>query len=202
MIVVGGAQGIYSLPDVLSSGFEAGKRAAEETGGTPQPMALPQTRARRDGPALALYQVPHLKTTMRAPKQFVDLQNDVTAASIELATREGFESIEHIKRYTVMGFGTDQGKLGNINGLAIAARVLNRSIPEVGTTMFRPNYTPVAFGAVTGRHCNELFQPERYTALHQWHVENGAMFEDVGQWSAHGTSRSASMANWKQCIRR
>ncbi|MDF7652023.1 sarcosine oxidase subunit alpha family protein [Pantoea sp. Acro-805] len=182
MIAVGGAQGIYSLPEVLRSGFEAGNRAAVEMGASSQTFALPQSRARRDGSAIALYQVPHLKSTMRAPKQFVDLQNDVTSASIELATREGFESIEHIKRYTVMGFGTDQGKLGNINGLAIAARVLKRTIPDVGTTVFRPNYTPVTFGAITGRHCNELFQPERYTALHQWHVEHGAMFEDVGQW--------------------
>lgn len=182
MLMAGGAQGIYSLAAVLNSGREAGMRAACEAGGQEKAPALPQARTRRDGAAIALYQVPHRKTTLRAPKQFVDLQNDVTAAAIELATREGFESIEHIKRYTVMGFGTDQGKLGNINGLAIAARVLNRTIPEVGTTVFRPNYTPVAFGAITGRHCNELFQPERYTALHQWHVEQGAMFEDVGQW--------------------
>ncbi|MDN3523351.1 glycine cleavage T C-terminal barrel domain-containing protein, partial [Halomonas ramblicola] len=106
----------------------------------------------------------------------------VTAAAIELATREGFESIEHVKRYTAMGFGTDQGKLGNINGMAIAARCLGKSIPEVGTTVFRPNYTPVTFGAIVGRHCRELFDSERYTALHQWHLEHGAEFEDVGQW--------------------
>ncbi|WP_380180810.1 sarcosine oxidase subunit alpha family protein [Kalamiella sp. sgz302252] len=182
MIAAGGAHGCYSLADVIQEGGNAGLRAAEETGGKITAVKLPQAKQRRDGAAMALYQVPHSKPTMRAPKQFVDLQNDVTAASIELATREGFESIEHIKRYTVMGFGTDQGKLGNINGMAIAARVLGRSIPEVGTTVFRPNYTPVAFGAITGRHCNDLFQPERYTALHQCHVEFGAEFEDVGQW--------------------
>ncbi len=182
VLFAGGVQGIYSLPAVLSSGKEAGMRAAAEVGGEAVEITLPKARARADGPAVALYQVPHSKTTLRAPQQFVDLQNDVTAASIEVATREGFESIEHIKRYTVMGFGTDQGKLGNINGLAIAARVLQRSIPEVGTTVFRPNYTPVTFGAIVGRHCGALFQPERYTALHQWHVEQGATFEDVGQW--------------------
>ena len=86
--------------------------------------------------------MPHDKNTARAPKQFVDQQNDVTAAGIELATREGFESVEHVKRYTALGFGTDQGKLGNINGLAIAARSLGISISEMGTTMFRPvSYT-------------------------------------------------------------
>jgi sarcosine oxidase subunit alpha len=112
----------------------------------------------------------------------VDFQNDVTAAAIELATREGFESIEHVKRYTALGFGTDQGKLGNINGMAIAAKSMNKTVPETGTTIFRPNYTPVSFGAIAGRHCGDLFDPERYSAMHEWHVSHGAKFEDVGLW--------------------
>ncbi|ATJ81792.1 sarcosine oxidase subunit alpha family protein [Halomonas beimenensis] len=178
----GGAQGVYATGRVLADGVAAGARAAEEVGFAAAEVRLPQVAERRDGAAVALYQVPHEKPTLRAPKQFVDLQNDVTAAGIELATREGFESIEHVKRYTAMGFGTDQGKLGNINGMAIAARCLGRPIPEVGTTVFRPNYTPVTFGAIVGRHCRDLFDPERYTAMHQWHVEHGAEFEDVGQW--------------------
>ncbi|HHQ5723350.1 TPA: sarcosine oxidase subunit alpha family protein [Klebsiella variicola subsp. variicola] len=182
MLIVGSARGSYRLSDVLREGAEAGSKAAQETGGNAGQIDLPQARQQQEGAALALYQVPHPKPTLRAPKQFVDLQNDVTAASIELATREGFESIEHIKRYTVMGFGTDQGKLGNINGMAIAARCLGRTIEQTGTTTFRPNYTPVAFGAITGRHCGELFDAERYTALHSWHVQQGAKFEDVGQW--------------------
>ncbi len=178
----GGTRGLYATADVLADGVAVGVHAAQETGFEAAEVSLPQAAARRDGAACALYQVPHEKPTLRAPKQFVDLQNDVSAAGIEVATREGFESIEHVKRYTAMGFGTDQGKLGNINGMAIAARFLKRSIPEVGTTVFRPNYTPVTFGAIVGRHCRELFDPERYTALHSWHVENGAEFEDVGQW--------------------
>ena len=178
----GGANGCYALGDVLAAGVEAGIKAAAAMGHAVQTVNLPSAERLQQGPAVALFQVPHEKPTLRGPKQFVDLQNDVTAAGIELATREGFESIEHIKRYTAMGFGTDQGKLGNINGMAIAARCLNRSIPEVGTTVFRPNYTPVTFGAIVGRHCRDLFDPERYTALHQWHVERGAEFEDVGQW--------------------
>ncbi len=104
-----------------------------------------------------MFQVPHEKPTARAPKQFVDPQNDVTAAAIELACREGFESIEHVKRYTALGFGTDQGKLGNINGLAIAARAQGKSIADTGTTMFRPNYTPVTFApspAATAGTCS------------------------------------------------
>ncbi len=208
----GGAQGITATAEVLADGVAAGRQAASDAGFEAASVCLPQVAARRDGAACALYQVPHEKAALRAPKQFVDLQNDVTAAGIELATREGFESIEHVKRYTAMGFGTDQGKLGNINGMAVAARCLGKSIPEVGTTVFRPNYTPVTFGAIVGRHCRELFDPERYTPMHQWHVEQGAEFEDVGQWkrpwyfpqvrpdAANGERESMAEAVARECL--
>lgn len=181
-IDAGAVNGVFALGDVLANGFEAGAKAAAETGYKAVSGSLPQAEVRQEEPMLALFQVPHDKSTARAPKQFVDLQNDVTAAGIELATREGFESVEHVKRYTALGFGTDQGKLGNINGLAIAARSMGISIVQMGTTMFRPNYTPVTFGAVAGRHCGELFDAKRYTAMQAWHVKSGAEFEDVGQW--------------------
>ena len=96
------------------------------------------------------------------------MQLDVTAASIELAVREGYESVEHVKRYTAMGFGTDQGKLGNINGMAILANTLGQTIAETGTTIFRPAYTPVTFGAIAGPDVGDFFDPERYTAMHYW----------------------------------
>ncbi len=207
----GSARGIHDLASGMADGVAKAAQALEALGYSAKVVELPQVDARREGPACALYQVPHEKPTLRAPKQFVDLQNDVTAGGIELATREGFESIEHVKRYTAMGFGTDQGKLGNINGMAIAARCLGKTIPEVGTTVFRPNYTPVTFGAIAGRHCRDLFDPERYTALHQWHVENGAEFEDVGQWkrpwyfpqvrqgSANGERESMAEAVAREC---
>ncbi|MFT0632500.1 sarcosine oxidase subunit alpha [Pseudomonas sihuiensis] len=181
-IDAGAVNGVLALGDVLANGFEAGAKAAAEAGYKAVSGSLPQAEVRQEEPMLALFQVPHDKSTARAPKQFVDLQNDVTAAGIELATREGFESVEHVKRYTALGFGTDQGKLGNINGLAIAARSMGISIVQMGTTMFRPNYTPVTFGAVAGRHCGELFDAKRYTAMQAWHLKNGAEFEDVGQW--------------------
>ncbi|WP_277960602.1 sarcosine oxidase subunit alpha [Pseudomonas sp. RIT-To-2] len=181
-VCVGGVNGVFNLADALSDGFEGGARAAAEAGFKIVEGTMPKALARQEEATVALFQVPHDKSTARAPKQFVDQQNDVTAAAIELATREGFESVEHVKRYTALGFGTDQGKLGNINGLAIAARSRGISITEMGTTMFRPNYTPVTFGAVAGRHCGHLFEPVRFTALHAWHVKNGAEFEDVGQW--------------------
>ena len=181
-VCAGAMNGVFALGDVLADGFEAGAKASAEAGFTPVSGELPKVFGRHEEPSIALFQVPHEKPTARAPKQFVDQQNDVTAAGIELATREGFESVEHVKRYTALGFGTDQGKLGNINGLAIAARSMGISIPQMGTTMFRPNYTPVTFGAVAGRNCGALFDPVRYTALHSWHLKNGAEFEDVGQW--------------------
>jgi len=182
-LTAGGVNATYDLKGCLEEGAKAGAQAATNAGFT-NTVDLPHfdVKVIQEGAAMALFHVPHIHPTSRAPKQFVDFQNDVTAAGIELATREGFESIEHVKRYTAMGFGTDQGKLGNINGMAIAAKSMNQSIPETGTTVYRPNYTPVTFGAIAGRHCRELFDPKRFTAIHDWHVKNGALFEDVGQW--------------------
>ena len=181
-LIAGGISGIYSLTDVFESGIKAGMQAVENLGRPATSVSAPEIEPISEGAAMALYHIPHTKPTSQAPKQFVDYQTDVTAAGIELACREGLESIEHVKRYTAMGFGTDQGKVGNINGMAITAKALNKSIPDTGTTIFRPNYTPVTFGAIAGRDCGELFDPKRYTAMHKWHLERGAKFEDVGQW--------------------
>ena len=129
-----------------------------------------------------MWLVPGRKRPGHGAKQFVDPQNDVTAGDILLAAREGFRSVEHVKRYTAMGFGTDQGKLSNINGMGILAQALSQDIKATGTTTFRPNYTPVTFGTVAGRDVGALFDPVRKTALHEWHVAKGALFENVGQW--------------------
>ena len=115
-------------------------------------------------------------------RRFVDFQNDVTSADIALAAREGYESVEHLKRYTTLGMGTDQGKTGNVPGLAILSETLGVPIHEVGTTTFRPPYDPVTFGAIAGRDVGSLADPVRRTPIHAWHEENGAVFEDVGQW--------------------
>ena len=165
----------------MKEGTEQGLAATRNAGIEVADCNAPETAVFNEDAPQALFHIPHTQSTSRGPKQFVDFQNDVTASAIELATREGFESIEHVKRYTAMGFGTDQGKTGNINGMAIAAKSLNKTIPETGTIL-RPNYTPVTFGAITGRNVGDLFDPERYTAVHRWHVEQGALFEDVGQW--------------------
>ncbi len=182
MIATGACNGIYDLSDIVESAAKAGCEAANKSGFKAKRALLPKAEKGQQADNMPLYLIPHTQKTSRAPKQFVDFQLDVTASGIELAVQEGFESIEHVKRYTAMGFGTDQGKLSNINGMAIAARKLGQTIPETGTTVFRPNYTPVTFGAIVGRNANAFFDPERYTAMHQWHVENGAEFEDVGQW--------------------
>ncbi|MFP8967031.1 sarcosine oxidase subunit alpha [Pokkaliibacter sp. CJK22405] len=181
-LCAGAVQGKFTLESCLSDGIEQAATALTSLGKAVPSIEVPEVTVLKEGKAMALFQVPHAKSTSRGPKQFVDLQNDVTAAGIELATREGFESIEHVKRYTAMGFGTDQGKLGNINGMAIAAKALGKTIPETGTTIFRPNYTPISFGAVVGRDAGHLFDVKRYTAMHPWHLANGALFEDVGQW--------------------
>ena len=181
-LIAGAINGSFALNACLQEGTEQGLAAVRNAGFETPDCATPETAAIAEDSPMALFHIPHSKSTSRAPKQFVDFQNDVTASAIELATREGFESIEHVKRYTAMGFGTDQGKTGNINGMAIAAKSLNQTIPETGTTIFRPNYTPVTFGAIAGRNVRELFDPERYTAIHRWYIEHGALFEDVGQW--------------------
>src|SRR5919197_1098784 len=103
-------------------------------------------------------------------KAFVDLQMDVTAADIALAHREGYESVEHLKRYTTLGMGTDQGKTSNFAALSAMAALRNAAIPQTGTTTFRPPYTPVAIGALAGRATGKHFKPIRRTPMHDWHV--------------------------------
>ena len=115
-------------------------------------------------------------------KSFVDYQNDATAKDIKLALREGFKSIEHVKRYTTTGMGTDQGKLGNMHALGIISETADAKMGELGTTTFRPPYTPLTFGTIVGRNVGEYFDIFRRTPIHDWHVDNKAEFENVGQW--------------------
>ena len=117
-----------------------------------------------------------------AGKAFVDWQNDVTAADLGLAVREGFRSIEHIKRYTTTGMATDQGKTSNLNALAIAAQQLGRAIPEVGLTTFRLPYLPVGFGGLAGYARGDYFAPVRKTPMYDWAAARGAVFEPVSMW--------------------
>ncbi len=122
------------------------------------------------------------KKNIGKSKMFVDFQNDVTAKDIKIALSEGFQSIEHVKRYTTNGMATDQGKTSNVNALGIISELTGQDISDLGTTTFRLPYTPVTFGAMAGRFVKEFFDIERTTSIHSWHVRNNALFEDVGQW--------------------
>jgi sarcosine oxidase subunit alpha len=178
----GASNGTFGLDFALAEGREAGKSAAAQSGFRRRATGgAPKVDVRRMQPMLALWQVP-LPPGVRPDKSFVDFQNDVTAADIRLAAREGYRSVEHTKRYTTTGMGTDQGKTSNVNSLAILGDALGRDIPDVGTTTFRAPYTPVTFGTLAGRDLGALMDPVRRTAMYAWHAANGAMWEDVGQW--------------------
>ncbi len=115
-------------------------------------------------------------------KSFIDLHNDVTTKDLKQAINEGYDRIEHLKRYTTNSMGTDQGKISSINSLGIVSKILNKKISEVGTTTYRPPYAPLSFAAIAGRSTYEYYDPERKTPIHNWHKKNNAVFEDVGQW--------------------
>ena len=178
---VGACNATFDLAGALAEGDAAGRAAATAAG-----FAAPKARtyAVSDGlPAFgAVHLGPPATHTDRRAKAFVDFQNDVCAKDVSLAVQEGMRSIEHIKRYTTTGMATDQGKLSNMNALGIAAAALKKPIPAVGLTTFRPPYTPVTFGAFAGPARGDLFDPIRRTPIHEWAAENGAAFEDVGQW--------------------
>ncbi len=178
----GSCNGEWSLQGCLQQGRDAGAAAAKRCDFEPAELAVPDLDNGESFGIEALWRVPAEASPDSCPKQFVDFQNDTSVADIRLAVREGYRNVEHVKRYTALGFGTDQGKLGNINGMAILAECLEQTIPATGTTTFRPAYTPVTFGTLAGSNVGDLFEPIRTTALHAWHKAAGAPFEVVGQW--------------------
>ncbi len=179
---VGACNGSFDLAACLREGHAAGREAAAAAGFRAPAGRAPSAEVREQGPLRPLWVVPPARVDGPTNKHFVDFQHDVTAADVGLAAREGYVSVEHLKRYTTTGMGTDQGKTSNVNALAILAQTLGEPVPAVGTTTFRPPYTPVTFGALAGRDIDDIADPVRMTAMHWWHVEHGARFEDVGQW--------------------
>ena len=161
---VGAANGALRLPEALA-----------DAGGPPAVAAA-------EGPMAPVWVMPQGAPPALRFKAFLDYQNDVKVSDVQLAAREGYESVEHTKRYTTLGMATDQGKLSNINGLAILSDALGQAIPVTGTTTFRPPYTPISFGAIAGEARGEIFQPLRRTPMHEWHEANGAHWEPVGLW--------------------
>ena len=180
----GACNGTFTLADCLAEGARAGAEAAAAAGFKATPATSPAIGT--VGIAvpyrtMEIWEVPsgRAKGSVRA---FVDLQNDVQAKDLQLAVKEGYRSIEHAKRYTTMGMGTDQGKTVSANAFGIVSSALGKSIPETGVTTYRQPFKPVTFGALAGQHGRALYAPRRTTPMHDWHVEQGAIFEPVGEW--------------------
>ncbi|MFD7600385.1 sarcosine oxidase subunit alpha family protein [Streptomyces mirabilis] len=177
--VVGSASGVLDPAEVLAQGAAAGARAIEAEGYTPQAPRLPALAARpRQTSAMHVYVVPGASNAPR----FVDLQRDVTVDDLARAAGAGLRSVEHTKRYTTAGTANDQGKTSGVLASGVVAELLGVDISALGTTTFRPPYTPVSFAALAGRDRGALSDPVRTTAIHEWHVAHGALFENVGQW--------------------
>ena len=200
----GAARGVFDLAGCIADGVRAGSDAAAAAGfraGAPQPP--PAADEPPEAPLQPLWWV-----RGGAGKAFVDFQNDVTAADLGLAAREGYVAAEHAKRYTTLGMATDQGKSANVNGLAILAEARGDAIPEVGITTFRPPYTPVAIGSFAGHARGRHYQPTRRTAIHGWHERRGAVFVEAGHWlrpqyyPAGGEDVAAATAREALAVRR
>jgi sarcosine oxidase, subunit alpha len=186
--VAGAARGVFGLDDCVADGGRAGAKASSAAG----------FRSDRDvrragtvdvglgdgGPVRPLWLAPGQSGEPADwDEHFVDLQRDQTVADVWRATGAGMRSVEHVKRYTSIGTGNDQGKTSGVNAIGVIAQALGSTGPEeVGTTTYRPPYTPVSFAALAGRERGDLFDPQRTTPVHSWHVEHGAEFELVGQW--------------------
>ncbi len=180
---IGAGNGSFELATALREAVRAGHQAASLTGHRSSMAAAPAVvMTKQSWQPLAAWKLPNGHAAGKGPKAFVDFQNDVTATDIGMAAREGYQSVEHLKRYTTTGMGTDQGKTSNINALAILAEALGHDIPAVGTTTFRMPYSPANIGAIAGRDIGALFDPVRRTRMDAWHQAAGATFEHVGQW--------------------
>ena len=180
-VSVGSCNGTFSLNEILDETFIKIKKALINFDISIKPEQRYKSKLTKNSEHKNVWVIPSPKKIGKT-KMFIDLQNDVTSKDIKLALREGFQSIEHVKRYTTTGMATDQGKTSNINALGIISDTANKKIEDLGTTTFRLPYTPVTFGALAGRHIKEFFDIERKTPMHSWHINNGALFEDVGQW--------------------
>ncbi|WP_299749046.1 sarcosine oxidase subunit alpha family protein [uncultured Tateyamaria sp.] len=192
MTVAGAASGLFSTHGALKSGADAARKALGLKGRAP---AVPEAE---DAP---ITQTPfwYVEGCSRA---WLDQQNDVTVKDVKLSHQEGFRSVEHLKRYTTLGMATDQGKTSNIGGLAIMAELAGKSIPEVGTTIFRPPYTPTAIGTLAGRMRGKEFHPTRLTPSHYWAEERGAVFVEVGNWLRAQWFPLPGETHWRQSVDR
>ncbi len=196
MSVAGAANGDFSTAAALRAGAEGAVAALSELGIEAKAADLPEAE---DAPVNV---TPFWYVKEGKGRAWLDQQNDVTVKDVKLAHQENFRSVEHLKRYTTLGMATDQGKTSNMGGLAILAELAGKQIPEVGTTMFRPPYTPVSFGVMAGRSVGEEFRPTRKTPSHKWAEEQGAVFVEVGQWLRAQWFPKAGETHWRQSVDR
>ena len=201
--VVGAAKGIFDLAECISDGMAAGAALAAELGLKvniePSSFAVANS-----GNAYDIESFWYVENGMKQNKAFVDLAGDVTLANLKLALREGYRDIDHVKRYTTVGMGLDQGKTANVNAIGIVADELNVSIDEVGTTTFRPPYSPVEFGAIVGSRSGSSVLPYRHTPMTGWHKNaNAVMYEAGSRWRRPGyylmNSESMDDAIQREC---
>ena len=176
------ANGHLFTAEGIADGFAAGRAAAKTAGAKGKAGDAPAGSDAAEGAISPVWLMPQGAKQALRSKAWLDFQNDVKVSDVQLAAQEGFESVEHAKRYTTLGMATDQGKLSNINGLAILSKSLNADIPSVGTTTFRPPYTPISMSSIAGPAKGDLFQPIRLTPISDWSNANGADNEPVGQW--------------------
>ena len=175
-ISIGSCNGTFKLADIINESNQKTSEFINQNVENKNKISEP-----KEGDLENIWLLPSNKALGKT-KSFIDFQNDVTAKDIKLALREGYKSIEHVKRYTTTGMATDQGKIANMHALGIVAETTNTKMGDLGTTTFRPPYTPLTFGAIVGRNVNQFFDITRRTPIHSWHKKNNAKFEDVGQW--------------------
>ncbi|MVA77802.1 sarcosine oxidase subunit alpha family protein [Agrobacterium vitis] len=198
LVLAGSASGVVGLVASMVSGFEQTKQALTALGFTIQTLDMPTVEGDIiPTPAKPVWSIPGIKT-----KAFVDFQNDAHTKDLGLAVQEGYGHVELAKRYTTNGMATDQGKLSNVNAIGLLAEARRVSPADVGTTTFRPFYTPVSFGALAGTSHGKHFQPVRKSPLHDWAAKNGATFVETGLWYRSAWFPQANEAGWRQSVDR
>jgi len=198
MTAGGAAAGHFTLGEAIADGLSLSATAARDLGfAASSPFPEPAVEPDKPTSLAPVWRVKGAKG-----KAFVDFQNDVTVGDILLAQREGYGAVEHLKRYTTLGMATDQGKTANVAGLAIMAELTGRTIPETGTTVFRPPHTPVSFGALAGHRRGKEFRPVRLTPTHDWAKQRGAVFTEAGLWLRAQYFRRPGETDWQQSVAR
>ena len=202
--VAGLANGHLRSASCMVDAAIQGTAAAYNATGKVKKIKTAEAEDAEEVPLSPVWLMPQGASYKLRSKAWLDFQNDVKVSDVQLAAQEGFESVEHAKRYTTLGMATDQGKLSNINGLAVLSKALNADIPDVGTTTFRPPYTPISMASLAGEARDELFQPIRKTAMHEWHDDHGADWEPVGGWRRPyaylQSGETTDQAVWREVI--